>query len=228
MEKKKKSYIPLILELLILLVQIFFLYKYIYKYATRNDYQKFMREINSFIQYKKLDPNYMKKFEEVFGKDWNMLISNYSAQSFYLVTPINIQVGICLILGVIIDFLSVCKNNSKIVPLFLFSCSSIVILIELAISIFGEKTKLDLSEDELKNFDYNLNLIQENLDDLKRTVFTLRIYLVILIATSIIQFLLSLFIRNNIKASSTLNNDEKIKISENFENTENNLFDDKN
>ena len=49
-----------------------------------------MRTINYFIQYNKLDPNLMKKFEEVFGHDWNDLIPFYFILGFFLVFPISI------------------------------------------------------------------------------------------------------------------------------------------
>ena len=212
MKQKTKCYISLILEILILLSQIFFLFMYSYKDLNRKDYIEFMREINYFIYSRKLDPNYMKKFEKVFGDNWdhNKLIKFNMPIMGWFTAFFNFCVGGTLISGVMVNFFSVCENKVEIASFVLFSISSIVIFIELIYSIFGEKTNLDLSEDDLKKFEPIKKLIEENLNDVKKTVLALRICLVIVITFSVIQILLTLFIKNKVRVSSitqTLNSE---------------------
>ena len=220
MKPKTKCYISLILSVLILLPQIFCLYMYSYKELNRKNYKEFMKEIKSFIDINKLDPNYMKKFEKVFGDGWRQFI-DLNAKFFIdlLLVPINFCVGIILIVGVIINSCSIGRNRIEIASLVFFSISSIVIFIELIYSIFGEKTSLDLSEDDLKKFEPKKKLIEDNLNEVKSIVLTLRICLIIVITTSVIQILLSLFIKNNVRVSSitqTLNSENnEILINEN-------------
>jgi len=88
--------------------------------------------------------------------------------------------------------------------------SSVVTIIEFIYSIFGEETILDLSEDDLKKFEPKKKLIEDNLNEVKSTVLALRICLVIVIPTSVIHLLLSLFIKCNVRVSSitqTLNSE---------------------
>ena len=211
MKPKTKCYISLILEVLILLAQIFFLYIYSYKDLNRKEYIKFMKEIKSFIDINKLDPNYMEKFEKVFGDLWRQFIKiNSKTLIGLLVAHINFLVGTFLIVGVIINSCSICRNRIEKVSLVFFSISSIIAFIELVYSIFGEKTSLDLSEDDLKKFEPIKKLIEDNLNDIKKEVLTLRICLIIVVTTSVIQLLLSLLIKNNVRVSSitqTLNSE---------------------
>jgi len=215
MKQKTKCYFSIFSEVLILLLQIFCLFMYTQIYGNRKNYTKFMKEIKSFIDINKLDPNYMKKFEKVFGDEWKEFIqigSNFV--KFMYMTFFNFLVGIILIVGVIVNSCSICDKRSRnrigIGPLVLFSISSIVTSIELIYSIFGEKTSLDLSEDDLKKFEPKKKLIEDNLNEVKSTVLSLRIYLVIVVATSGIQLLLTIFIKSNVRVSSitqTLNSE---------------------
>jgi len=120
MKQKTKCYISLILEILILLPQIFCLFMYSYKDLNRKDYIEFMKEINNFIDSNKLDPNYMKKFEKVFGSEWKYYIKFNLPIMGWFMAFCNYCVGGALISGIIINFFSVCKNRVEICSLFLF------------------------------------------------------------------------------------------------------------
>ena len=175
MKKKTKCYISLILEVLILLVQIFFDCIYTYKNGFRKDYSGFMNEVNRFIDFEKF-PNYKKKFEKVFGDDWNEFFSFNPIIRVFISSVIFLSLGLSFFGGVIINFFSVCKNRTINVSLLLFLFCSIDILGLIAYSIFGEKTDLDLSEEDLKKFKSILELINKNLNEVKRTVSDIRFY----------------------------------------------------
>ena len=177
------------LEVIFLLGQIYILFNYMEINYSRYNYREFMEKINSYISKNKLDNDYTKRFEDVFGKYWDNAASGRGIIYFFI-SITHFCIGITLIIGVIMNFISACNNEGKIVPFCLFSYALVIAFFEFYNSFFEEKSDLKISQSELlEKFSPFLVEIQKNLDEVKNRILKLRIFTSILVVSSIFHLL---------------------------------------
>ena len=199
MDKKQK--ILIILEILFLAGQTFIHVDYVLKNSTRYDYKDFMNQIKDYIKTHNLNENYyMNKFKEVFNDYFDSTIL-YSTYNNVFVAAIQLMLWILSIVGIIYNF----NSHKKNIPIVFFSYALIVGFLQLIISIGNETSELNLKESDLKELEGVRTLIETNLNSVKKRIFYLNIYSLILTVIFIFHLILSVYIKKSSNNTANIN-----------------------
>ena len=197
---KTKKIILLILLIIVSIIQLYSIGDYCRNSSTRYEYKDFMQNISSYIDKNDLDQNYLGELQKVFGVyDENSGLGN--GMGIIITLIVECFVGLLSIVGIILNCISLFLNKKIYAQIFLFIYNIIVGCFELYIAIFEEKTEINLTDSQLKEFKEMRKVIEENLDSVKTRVIYLIVYSALLFATSIVQILFNVYIIKQNKKS---------------------------
>jgi len=183
----------------ILLVQIYIQYDYVIKKDSRYD-KDLMCKVNLFINKNSL---YMADlFEEVIGR-CHESFSFSIGWILLIVTFIHIISGLCSIVGIICNCVSLYKNKKIFSQMCLFIYTSVIGCFELYYAIEDEKNILTFSNSNLDIYK-DKELIKERIKIVKSISLFIIIYSVLLIVIPIFHLLINVYIIKNINKSVIL------------------------
>ena len=195
MSKRKKNLINLLItQLIIFPIQIYLLLDFVKKYLTYFNYRDFMISVYKLINERGLDKKYKNIFEDVFGH-YSIDINNPGfAKGFINILLYMIQYTIIgfSILAFLINIISFFTNKRlNVTSIGIFTYILIFLTCEI-VDVFGQKTKLNLNDDEISLF-ANLN-IEKNLKEVSNRVKYLKIYSVLLLLIDFIHIAITIII----------------------------------